>query len=71
MGKANIEIRMLLFRTRLKQKDVARKCGVNQYTMSKWLSSELTERRKERILKAVVDLVMERGEIREEPLPLK
>ena len=68
---ANEELRMLLWRVRLTQRQVARRCGVSEWTLSRWMRREMSEDRRERVLRAVVDLIMERGEIREEPMLLK
>ena len=55
----NCEIRQKIRMAGLKQWQVARQCGVNEYTFIRWLRYELSEDRKNMILKAIDDLSKE------------
>lgn len=52
----NLEIRMLIEKRRLFYWQVARAAGIDPTTLSKWLQQELSQERKERILKAIEEL---------------
>ena len=49
----NIEIRELIEKRRLKHLEVANALGINPCTFSKWLRLEVTEKRKQEIIKAI------------------
>jgi transcriptional regulator with XRE-family HTH domain len=49
----NIEIRNLIKQKRLKHYEVAEAIGISEYTLSKWLHSEMTAERKEKVLQAI------------------
>lgn len=53
MRMNNTEIRKLIEKKRLRYYEVARAVGVNPQTFSGWLQTELTDERKERVLKAI------------------
>ena len=52
----NLEIRMMIEKRRLFYWQVARAAGIDPTTLSKWLQQELSQERKERILKAIEEL---------------
>lgn len=54
----NEEIRKAIKKSRIKQYEIAAQIGVSECTFCKWLRTELTSERKERILTAI-------GQIRE------
>ena len=49
----NIEIRELIEKRRLKHWELANALGINPCTFSKWLRLEVTEKRKQEIIKAI------------------
>lgn len=49
----NKDIRELLQNRDIKHREVAAEVGVTKYTFSVWMSTPLTDKRKERILDAV------------------
>ena len=53
MNVNNIDIRELIQRKRLKYFEVAQAAGINQHTLSHWLQTELSDERRERLLKAI------------------
>lgn len=54
--KANQEIRNLIATNRLRNWEVADKVGISDSRFSVWLRVEMTEERKERVLKAIKQL---------------
>lgn len=52
----NQEIRQAIKAVGLKQWQVAKACGVNEYTFIRWLRDELTEERKKTIYHAIESL---------------
>lgn len=59
--KANREIRDLIFFNRLRQWEVAKKVGITDSRLSVWLRTEMREDRKERVEKAIDELLEARG----------
>lgn len=55
--KANREIRDLIFFNRLRQWEVAEKVGITDSRLSVWLRTEMSEDRKERVEKAIDELL--------------
>lgn len=55
----NQEIRKRIKAAGLKQWQVARQCGVTEYTFIRWLRDELTEDRRNAIFKAIEALSRE------------
>lgn len=51
--QGNIEIKMELLRYGVRQYEVARALGVSEYTLSRWLHTELSPERKETILETI------------------
>ena len=49
----NQDIRQLIAKKRLRQYEVAQFLGVSEFTLSRWLHSELEPERRQRILKAI------------------
>ncbi len=56
MNLNNLEIRQMIERKRLRYYEVARQVGVTPVTLSIWMQTELTDERKERVLKAIESL---------------
>ena len=54
--KANQEIRDQIFFNRLKNWEVAQAVGISDSRLSVWLRTELSDERKERVLKAIDSL---------------
>ena len=52
----NIEIREEIERRRLNYYEVAAALGINSVTLSVWLRTELTDERKEKVMKAIESL---------------
>ena len=57
----NQEIRQKIKEAGLKQWQVAKKCGMNEYTFIRWLRDELTEQRRNAILEAIESLSHKEG----------
>ncbi|WNF89835.1 hypothetical protein [Vagococcus fluvialis] len=55
--KANQEIRNLISGKRLRNWEVANAAGIADTTLSVWLRTELSDERKERVLKAIEELI--------------
>lgn len=51
----NLEVRKAITKRRLKHYEVASMLGITQYTFSHWLQAELTDEKKQKILKAIED----------------
>ena len=51
--QGNIEIKIALVRYGVRQYEVARALGVSEYTLSRWLRTELSPERKETILETI------------------
>jgi predicted XRE-type DNA-binding protein len=49
----NIEIRNLIKQKRLKHYEVAEQLGISEYTFCKWMRTEMTAERKEKVLQAI------------------
>lgn len=56
---ANIEIRALIARNRLRYYEVAAALGVTPFTFSRWMSMELTPERREQVLDAISKIRLE------------
>ena len=56
----NKEIRQAIKAAGLYQWQVAKKCGVNEYTFIRWLRDELSEKRRKDILSAIEALSREK-----------
>lgn len=56
MNLNNLEIRQMIERKRLRYYEVARQVGITPVTLSTWMQTELTDERKERVLKAIESL---------------
>lgn len=54
----NLEIREAITKKRLRYYEVAEQLGVSIYTLSHWLQKELTGERREKVLKAINDIVI-------------
>ncbi|MDY4072949.1 hypothetical protein [Enterococcus gallinarum] len=59
--KANLEIRKRIESNRILYWEVADKIGIAQSNLSVWLRKELKENRKERVEKAIDELLEARG----------
>lgn len=57
--KANQEIRNLIFANRLRNWEVAEKVGISDSRLSVWLRTPLNEERKEKVEKAISELIKE------------
>lgn len=51
--QGNVEIKIALVRYGVRQYEVARALGVSEYTLSRWLRTELSPERKETILETI------------------
>lgn len=63
MQKANQEIREKIFSNRLRQWEVADRVGISDNRFTVWLRTPLREDRKERVEKAIEELLQERREV--------
>lgn len=61
--KANQEIRDLIYRSRLKNWEVADAIGISDSRFSVWLRTPLNDERKERVEKAISELVEKQKEV--------
>ncbi|HIX69972.1 MAG TPA: hypothetical protein IAA27_04555 [Candidatus Enterococcus stercoravium] len=61
--KANQEIRDLIYRSRLKNWEVADAIGISDGRFSVWLRTPLNDERKERVEKAISELVEKQKEV--------
>lgn len=50
---ANEKIRQIITKKRLRHYEVAAALGISEYTLSRWLRSDLNSERKQRVLKAI------------------
>lgn len=57
----NKKVRKAIFESNLKKYQIAEKIGINCYTFSKWLQTEMSDERKARVLNAI-DLLTIREE---------
>ncbi len=57
---ANLEIKELLKKTRIRQYELAAEMQISEFTLSRWLRDELPKSKKEDILQAIQRIV-ERG----------
>lgn len=57
---ANEDIRKSVFMNRLKFKDIAKRIGITPESMTRWMSEELTDWRKELIEQTIADMVTEK-----------
>lgn len=55
--RANLDIRSQISNARLRNWEIARAVGISDSTFSKWLRTDLTGERKERVEKAINDLI--------------
>ena len=53
----NLDIRIKIKENRLCHYEVAAKIGVSEYTLCRWLREELSEDKRNTILKAISDIV--------------
>lgn len=60
--KANQEIRSQIFINRLFHWQVAERAGITDATLCRWLRTEMREDRKQRVEKAIDELLAERKE---------
>ncbi|MFR2421708.1 MAG: hypothetical protein ACLS7V_05695 [Enterococcus durans] len=60
--KANQEIRDAIFFNRLRNWEVAEQIGISDSRLSVWLRTEMREDRKQRVEKAIDELLAERKE---------
>lgn len=49
----NIEVRLLIEKRRLRYWEVARAIGIDPCTLSRWMQNELTQERKETVIRAI------------------
>lgn len=49
----NLEIRKAITKRRLKHYEVAAALGITQYTFSHWLQVEMSDKKREKVLKAI------------------
>lgn len=61
--KANQEIRDLIYRSRLKNWEVADAIGISDSRFSVWLRTPLNDEREERVEKAISELVEKQKEV--------
>ena len=54
--KCNETVREAIKKSRLYQWQIAEKIGISEFTFTRWLRSELSDERKELILKAIAEL---------------
>lgn len=52
----NVEVRRAIFESGFMKYQIAEKIGINCYTFSKWLQTEMSDERKQRMLKAIKEL---------------
>lgn len=52
----NAEVRKAIFESNLKKYQIAERIGINCYTFSKWLQTEMTPERKARVMDAIAEL---------------
>lgn len=57
MNKANEEIRELIESNRLRYWEVAAQIGINDASLSRWLRIPMNENRKDRVVKAIGELL--------------
>lgn len=55
-GVNNVDVRRAIFESGFMKYQIAEKVGVNCYTFSKWLQTEMNDERKQRTLKAIREL---------------
>ena len=65
-GKANFDIKQLLFQENISYSQIAAWVGVSTFTVSQWLSKPLTADRRRRIEDAISAIKKQRGEIDEQ-----
>lgn len=53
----NLDIRMAIREKRLHHYEVAARIGISEYTLCRWLREDLTEERKDSILKAISEII--------------
>lgn len=51
--QGNIEIKIALIRYGVRQYEVARALGISEYTLSRWLHTQMSSERKETILETI------------------
>lgn len=49
----NLEVRQAINKRRLKYYEVAAALGITQYTFSHWLQVEMSDKKREKVLKAI------------------
>lgn len=57
----NAEVRKAIFESNLKKYQIAEKIGINCYTLSRWLQTEMSDERKARVLQAIDLLSIREG----------
>lgn len=60
MERENAEIRKILRKEKIMQKEIAEKIGIKSNTLSRWMNKTLTSEREERIKCAIQDILLER-----------
>lgn len=58
LDRSNEDIRLLISKNKLKYWEVAEAIGISSFTFTVWLRTPLTDERKERVEKAVNELLM-------------
>jgi transcriptional regulator with XRE-family HTH domain len=54
---ANLEIRQIINEKRLRQYEVAEAMKISEYTLSKWMRTEMPEDKKELVMQAINKLI--------------
>ncbi len=52
----NIKVREKIAKSNLKKYQIAEKIGINCFTFSRWLQTEMTPERKARVMDAIAEL---------------
>lgn len=63
-GKANFDIKQLLFQENISYSQVAAWVGVTTFTVNRWLSKPLTTDRRQRIEEAISAMKIQREEVK-------
>lgn len=61
MERENVEIRKILKKENIMQKEVAEKVGIYKSSLSKWMKYPLTEKQEERVRNAIQEIISERS----------
>lgn len=57
---ANLEIRQIIHEKRLRHYEVAEAMKISEYTLSKWMRTEMPEDKKELVMQAINKLVSQK-----------